>query len=162
LAEGGDLLWLNNNTLAVGIGFRTNREGAKQLQAALPNVEVIPVELPYYLGPDACLHLMSTISMIDEDLAVVYKPLTSVSFLQNLEERGINILDVPESEFESMGPNVLALAPRQCLMLSGNPNTQMKLVEAGCEVVTYKGKQISLNAEGGATCLTRPILRSYD
>ena len=160
-AEGGDLLWVDPKTLAVGLGFRTNRAGLSQLEAALADsgVTVIPVELPYYTGPEACLHLLSLISIVDEKIAVVYPPLLSVPFWQLLMELGFHLIEVPPEEFETMGPNVLALAPGQCLMLAGNPITQQRLVEAGCEVLTYRGDEISLKAEGGATCLTRPILR---
>lgn len=160
-AEGGDLLWLDHNTLAVGLGFRTNAEGLRQLEEALAGqgVTIIPVELPYYTGPEACLHLLSLISIVDYKMAVVYPPLLSVPFWQHLQEYGFRLIEVPPEEFETMGPNVLALAPGQCLMLEGNPITQQRLVEAGCEVLTYRGNEISLKAEGGATCLTRPILR---
>ncbi len=161
LAEGGDLLWVDQQTLAAGIGFRTNPAGVEQLRAALTpiGVRVLTVDLPYYQGPEACLHLMSLISMIADDLAVVYRPLLSVPFLQELERRGVRLIDVPEAEFLTMGINVLALAPNECLMLEGNPQTQAALAAAGCEVRTYRGNEISLKAEGGATCLTRPILR---
>ncbi|GAB4263605.1 MAG: dimethylarginine dimethylaminohydrolase family protein [Candidatus Promineifilaceae bacterium] len=159
LAEGGDLLWLDEKTLAVGLGFRTNAEGLRQLQEAMPDVEIIPVQLPYFTGPEACLHLMSFISMIDRDLAVVYPPLMPVPFWQTLQGRGVQFVEVPEAEFDTMGPNVLALSPRHCVMLAGNPVTKARLEEAGCTVWTYEGYEISLKAEGGATCLTRPILR---
>ena len=159
LAEGGDMLWLDHDTLAVGIGYRTNLEGLRQLGEALPEVELLPVQLPHYHGPEACLHLMSTISMLADDLAVVYKPLTSTLFLQQLEQRGIEFVEVPEEEFATMGPNVLAVMPRVCVMLEGNPITRQRLEAAGCQVYTYKGEEISLKAEGGATCLTRPVLR---
>ncbi|HSG25158.1 MAG TPA: arginine deiminase family protein [Anaerolineales bacterium] len=159
VCEGGDLLWLEEDTLAVGLGYRTNPQGLRQLGEALPGVTLIPFQLPYYLGPSACLHLMSTVSIVAEDLAVVYRPLTSVVFLQELEQRGFRMIDVPEEEFAGMGPNVLALEPRNCVMLEGNPVTSQRLEAAGCSVTTYRGDHISLMAEGGATCLTRPILR---
>lgn len=162
LAEGGDLLWLDGRTLAAGVGFRTNPEGLRQLAAILAplGVTVLPVELPFFQGPAACLHLMSLISLVADDLAVVYRPLLSVPFLQELERRGVRLIDVPEAEFlYTMGTNVLALAPGECIMLEGNPVTQAALAAAGCEVRTYVGREISLKAEGGATCLTRPILR---
>lgn len=159
LCEGGDLLWVDQNTLAVGLGYRTNPEGLRQLSLALPGVELIPVQLPYYRGPEACLHLMSTISIVAEDLAVVYRPLTSVVFLQALASRGFELVDVPDEEFETMGPNVLALKPRECVMLEGNPVTTQRLKAAGCSVTTYSGENLSLVAEGGPTCLTRPIWR---
>jgi N-dimethylarginine dimethylaminohydrolase len=163
LAEGGDLLWVDQKTLAVGLGFRTNREGLRQLQEALADlgVTVIPVELPYYQGPEACLHLLSLISLVDERLAVVYPPLLSIPFWQFLQEQGFHFIEVPPEEFETMGPNVLALAPGQCLMVEGNPITQQRLMAAGCEVLTYRGQEISLKAEGGPTCLTRPLLREH-
>jgi len=163
-AEGGDLLWLDHETLAVGIGFRTNAEGLHQLREVLSGigVSVIPVELPYYTGPEACLHLLSLISIVDDHLAVVYPPLLSVPFWQELERRNFRLIEVPEAEFATMGPNVLALAPGRCIMLEGNPITQSRLEAAGCKVTAYRGNEISLKAEGGATCLTRPILRSIN
>jgi N-dimethylarginine dimethylaminohydrolase len=160
-AEGGDCLWLDEKTLAVGQGFRTNEAGIQQLHEALAplGVTVIPVHLPYYTGPEACLHLMSFISMVADDLAVVYAPLMLVPFWQLLQARGVQFVEVPDEEFDTMGPNVLALAPRHCLMLRDNPITKRRLETAGCTVHTYAGDEISLIAEGGATCLTRPILR---
>lgn len=161
-AEGGDLLWLDRQTLAVGQGFRTNAEGLRQLREAMAGlgVEVLPVPLPYFTGPEACLHLLSLISLVDRDLAVVYPPLLPVPFWNTLRDRGFRIVEVPEEEFPTMGPNVLALAPGRCLMLEGNPVTRRGLEQAGCEVLTYKGREISLKAEGGPTCLTRPVWRS--
>ena len=162
-AEGGDLLWVDHDTLAVGLGFRTNAEGMRQLREVLSGIGVkfIPVELPYYTGPKACLHLLSLISIVDENTAVVYPPLIAVPFWQELQQRDFKLITIPNEEFLTMGTNVLALSPRKCLMLEGNPVTKRLLEEAGCEVVTYKGNEISLKAEGGPTCLTRPILRVY-
>ena len=161
-AEGGDLLWLDRHTLAVGQGFRTNAEGLRQLREILAplDVEVIPVELPYFGGPEACLHLLSLISLVDHDLAVVYPSLLSVPFWRFLHDRGIRLIEVPDLEFATQGPNVLALSPRKVLMLEGNPITQGRLEEAGCEVLTYSGREISWKAEGGPTCLTRPVWRA--
>ncbi len=160
-AEGGDLLWLDETTLAVGQGFRTNAAGLAQLTEAVQKlgVKTIPVQLPYYHGPRACLHLMSLISLVDADLAVVYLPLLPVTFFQYLQQRAFRFVEVSDDEFVTMGANVLALAPGYCVMLAGNPITQARLEQAGCRVVTYQGYEISLKAEGGATCLTRPILR---
>jgi len=161
-AEGGDLLWVDHDTLAVGQGFRTNHEGLRQLREALEplGVTVILVPLPYYGGPVACLHLMSLISLVDHDAAVIYLPLLPVPFWQHLRNRDFRFVEVPDEEFESMGTNVLALSPGRCLLLEGNPVTRRRLEEAGCEVFTYRGNEISLKAEGGPTCLTRPVLRS--
>lgn len=161
-AEGGDLLWLDERTLCVGLGFRTNAAGFAQLGEALAGsgVELVPVQLPYFEGPEACLHLMSIISMVDDDLAVVYRPLLPVPFYRLLVERDIRLVDVDDEEFVTMGTNVLAIGPRNCLMLERNHMTRAALEEAGCRVATYRGDEMSLKAEGGATCLTRPILRS--
>ncbi len=161
-AEGGDLMWLDATTLIAGRGFRTNSEGIEQLRAGLAphGVSVLAFDLPYFIGPRACLHLMSFVSLIDRDLAVIYPPLAPAAFWQLLEERSVQTVEVPKEEFATMAPNVLALAPRRCLMLEGNPITQRRLEAAGCEVSTYRGQEISLKAEGGPTCLTRPILRA--
>ncbi len=160
-AEGGDLVWLDHDTLAVGQGFRTNRDGLGQLDAVLRGlgVRTLPVPLPYFHGPEACLHLMSLISLVDRDLAVVYAPLLPTPFWNELKDRGFDLILVPEDEFSTMGPNVLALRPREVVILRGNPRTQALLEDAGCRVHTYAGDEISLKAEGGPTCLTRPVLR---
>jgi len=160
-AEGGDLLWIDHDTLAVGQGFRTNREGLRQLEKILGplGIRLIPVPLPFFEGPEACLHLMSLISLLDEDLAVVYPRFLPVPFSEELRQRGIEWVEVPDAEFATMGPNVLALAPRDLVALRGNPVTRRRLAAAGCRVQTYRGDEISLKAEGGPTCLTRPVLR---
>lgn len=161
MAEAGDCLWLDEETLAVGLGARTNAAGMDQLRGLLgPSVRLFPVTLPVPETPDSCLHLMSFISLVDERLAVVYSSLLPPDFRQELERRGIALVEVPEAEYPSMGPNVLALAPRRCLMLDGNPVTRKRLEAAGATVLTYVGREISLKAEGGPTCLTRPVWRA--
>lgn len=160
LGEAGDCLWLDPSTLAVGLGFRTNAAGLAQLREALGSaIEIVPVELPWFTGPDACLHLMSLVSLVDADLAVVYSSLMPVPFRERLRSSGFRLVEVPEEEFATLGSNVLTLAPRHCVMLEGNPVTQARLMAAGCRVETYRGREISLKAEGGPTCLTRPVLR---
>lgn len=161
-AEGGDFLWLDDETLAVGLGFRTNRAAVDQLSEVLKphGVNLVTVELPYADGPRACLHLGSYISMLDRDLAVAHLSFMAVSFWRLLNERGIQLVEVPDDEYATMAPNVLCLAPRKGLMLEGNPKTQERLEAAGCEVLTYRGNELSLKAEGGPTCLTLPLLRT--
>ena len=159
--EGGDVAWLNENTLAAGHTYRTNEEGIRQLkQLVEPNgVEVITVPLPHYKGPSDVFHLMSILSPVDKDLAVVYSPLMPIAFRNFLLEKGYSLVEVPDNEFDSMGCNVLALAPRVCLMVSGNPKTKSALENAGCKVIEYSGQEISVKGGGGPTCLTRPLAR---
>lgn len=158
--EGGDIIWLNDTTLAVGEGPRTNAAGIAQLKNILgPSVEVHTVPLPAPAHPDDVFHLMSMISPLDVDLALIHKPLMPKSFLDWLAARGISFVDVAENEFEAMACNVLALGPRDLLMLDCLPETKSRLEEVGCRVQTYKGDEISRKGEGGPTCLTRPIAR---
>lgn len=159
--EGGDVVWLGPRMLAVGVGYRTNVEGTAQLRRLLGTSidELIEVPLPHWRGPGDVLHLMSLLSPLDEDLAVVYSPLLSVPFRQRLVAMGISFVEVPEAEFDSMGVNVLALAPRRCLMLSGNPRTRAALERADASVTEYDGSEISVKGCGGPTCLTRPLVR---
>jgi len=159
--EGGDCCWLDPQTLAVGQGYRTNAEGIRQLAAMLEpvGVRVVVMPLPHWHGPEECLHLLSLISPLDERLAVVYRPLLPVPFLEMLAARGWELIDVPDDEFASQGPNVLALAPRRCLILKENVETIRRLQAVGCDVTTYTGDEISHNRTGGPTCLTRPLLR---
>jgi N-dimethylarginine dimethylaminohydrolase len=160
LAEGGDTLWLDRETLVVGLGYRTNQAGAEQLAAALPDVNVLTVDLPHYHGPGEVMHLMSLVSPLDRDLAVVYPPLMPVRLVELLRERGYDFVEVPDDEFESMGCNVLALGPRAALALEGNPETRRRMEAKGVEVRVYSGEELSRKGDGGPTCLTRPLLRA--
>lgn len=158
--EGGDFLWLDEATAVVGRGYRTNDEGIRQVRALLgEEVELVVVPLPHWKGPSDVFHLMSIISPIDTDLALVYSPLLPVPFRELLLTRGMELVDVPSEEFEGMGCNVLAVAPRVCLALEGNPVTEARLELAGARVHTYRGEEISVPGAGGPTCLTRPLVR---
>lgn len=159
--EGGDVAWLDEHTLAVGHSYRSNEEGIRQLTALLQplGAHVITVPLPHYRGPSDVFHLMSILSPVDTNLAVVYSPLMPIVFRNLLLQRGYQLIEVPDNEFDSMGCNVLALAPRECLMVDGNPVTKAALEQAGCKVTVYKGEEISVKGGGGPTCLTRPINR---
>ena len=159
-AEGGDLLWLDRSTLLAGRGYRTNDDGIAQLRTLLgQSIDVVVFDLPHLHGPDECLHLMSFISPLDADLAVVYLPLVPVRLMELLRERDIGIVEVPDHEFVSMGPNVLALGPRVALALDGNLETRRRMEHAGVDVRTYVGDEISRKGDGGPTCLTRPLER---
>jgi N-dimethylarginine dimethylaminohydrolase len=159
LAEGGDTLWLDQTTLLVGIGYRTNEAAVAALGVAFPGVEVLAFDLPHWNGAGEVLHLLSFISPLDADLALVYPRLAPVRLLSLLAERGIRVVEVPDEEFESQGTNVLALGPRRALALDGNPETRRRLESAGVEVTVYTGEEISKKGDGGPTCLTRPLLR---
>jgi N-dimethylarginine dimethylaminohydrolase len=159
--EGGDVVWLDRRTIAVGRGYRTNDEGIEQLRVLLGDGidELIVVPLPHWRGPDDVFHLMSIVSPVDTDLAVAYSPLMPVPFRETLRSRGIDLVEVPDEEFASMGANVLAIAPRCCIMVAGNPITRARLERAGASVAQYDGIDISIKGGGGPTCLTRPLLR---
>lgn len=160
LLEGGDVVWLDRRTAAVGRGYRTNDAGIAQFSAIVgPDVTCLTVPLPHWRGAGDVFHLMSIISPVDRDLAVVYAPLLPVPFREALLSLGYAFVEVPDGEFESMGANVLALAPRQCVMLAGNRRTKRLLETAGANVYEYVGREISLKGGGGPTCLTRPIAR---
>jgi dimethylargininase len=160
-ADGGDMFFLDPRTLLIGISYRTNPEAVKQLTALLEprGVDVIPFDLPHFHGPAECLHLMSSISPIDADLALVYLPLTPVRLLSLLRERGVGIVEVAEEDFDTLGPNVLAIAPRVVLAIEGNDATNDNLRAAGIEVRTFRGDHICTIGDGGPTCLTRPLDR---
>jgi len=159
--EGGDVAWLDDKTLAVGHTYRTNEEGIRQLTNLLAplGVHVMSVPMPHYKGPSDVFHLMSVLSPVDKNLAVVYSPLIPIIFRNELIVRGYELVEVPDEEFDSMGCNVLALAPRVCLMVKGNPITKSRLEKAGCKVIEYQGAEISVKGGGGPTCLTRPVMR---
>ena len=159
--EGGDFIWLSDTKAAVGLGPRTNQNGIDQLRKILGNsVDLHVVPLPEPTHPDDVLHLMSIISPLDKDLVLIYRPLMPVSFIQWLEQLGIKFIEVDEAEYLLMGCNVLATSPRSVIMLENLPGVQRNLQNAGCDVQTYKGIEISRKGEGGPTCLTRPLKRN--
>ena len=158
--EGGDTAWLDEGTLLVGIGYRTNEAALTALSGAFPGVDVIAFDLPHWNGSGEVMHLMSIISPLDRDLALVYPRIAPVRLFELLAERGITVVEVPDEEFETQGPNVLALGPRRALALEGNPETRRRMERAGVEVAVYRGEEISKKGDGGPTCLTRPLLRT--
>ena len=160
--EGGDVVWLDDRVLAVGIAYRSNEEGVRQLRELTAGIveEIVHVPLPHWNGQDDCLHLMSMLSPVDQDLAVVYSRLMPVPFRDFLISRGIRFIEVPDSEYDSMGCNVLSIAPGRCVVIAGNPLTKKMLEDEGVEVFEFKGENLCLKGGGGPTCLTRPILRT--
>lgn len=157
--EGGDVVWLDRRTLAVGRGYRTSVGAIERLRALLPEVEVVPVPLPHWKGPGDVFHLMSMLSPLAEDLLLVYSPLLPVPFRAGLLERGFELVEVPGPEFDSQGCNVLAVAPRVAVALDGSPETRRRMEASGVEVHAFTGAEISLPGCGGPTCLTRPLER---
>jgi len=160
VAEGGDTVWLDAETLLVGIGYRTSPAAVAALESVFPRVQVLTFDLPHWNGRGEVMHLMSFISPLDGDLALVYRRIAPVRLLELLAERGIEVVGVPDDEFETQGSNVLALGPRQALALDGSPETRRRMERAGVDVVVYRGEEISLKGDGGPTCLTRPLLRA--
>ena len=161
-AEAGDMIWLDSRTLIVGRSFRTNKAGIGRLADLLSplGVAVIAVPLPYWNGPEDVLHLMSFISLLDSDLALVYRRLVPVTLYELLQERQIDLVDVPDEEYMTLGCNVLAVAPRHGISVKGNPVTRARLEAAGCTVSEFEGSEICIPGAGGPTCLTRPLLRA--
>ena len=113
----------------------------------------------HWHGPEDVFHLMSIVSPIDRVLFLVYSPLMPVPFREALISRGIELLEIPDSEFATLGCNVLAVAPREVLMVAGNLETRARLERAGVTVHEFAGREICLKGGGGPTCLTRPLTR---
>jgi len=161
-ADGGDIIWLDDRTLLVGRSYRTNVEGVRQIREIMAAEDVVvgSADMPHDRGPAHVLHLMSVISPVADDLAVVYPPLAPVPLMQELAARSVRIVAVPAAEYDTMACNVLPVRPGVVVMLAGNPRTRAALEAAGCEVHLYDGSEISLKGDGGPTCLTAPILRA--
>jgi len=163
-AEAGDTLWLDEKTFLIGRGFRTNQIGAEQLKEIISpmGIDVHIFDLPVYLGSAACLHLMSLISLVHTHTALVCMPLLPVRLLKLLEIKGFKLIEAPYEEFKksnTLSTNILAMAPGDCLMLNGLPETKNALIRAGIKVDVFDGNELCIGCEGGPTCLTRPLLR---
>jgi N-dimethylarginine dimethylaminohydrolase len=159
--EAGDILWLDKETLLVGHGYRTNAQGIAHLRAlfAPEGVEVISAPLPHGAGPAACLHLMSLISLLDEETAIVDLSWLAVETVELLRARGYRFIEIDPSEHDTLACNVLSLGRKRLLALEENKKTNDKLRAAGFEVRTFPGSELCINGSGGPTCLTRPLLR---
>ncbi len=165
IAEGGDMFWIDKKTLVVGKGFRTNQIGIEQIKCMLSvfNIDVISFDLPFFKGPEACLHMMSLISLVDKKKALAYVSLLPIGLVKLLKEKGYDLIEAPEDEFiasEGLNINVLAIKPAVCVMVSGFPKTKKALEKSGVTVHTFVGDSLCIGCEGGPTCLTRPILRA--
>lgn len=161
-SDGGDKVWLDADTLLVGRGYRTSAAAVQQMREILGpyGVDVVSLDLPHFMGPDAVLHLMSALSPIDHDLAVVYEPLAPVAMLELLDARGITRIPCDEDEFWTQGANILAVAPRVVVLAAGNPKVQRRLEAAGVEVHVFDGSEVAVKGDGGPTCLTQPLWRA--
>ena len=160
--EGGDVVWIKDDLVVIGLTYRTNGEGIRQFQALLNphDIDVVAVPMVHWDGPGAVLHLMSIISMLDTDLAVVYERLLPIPFRDMLAALGIELVQVPDEEYDSLGCNVLAVKPRQVVVRSGNPVTVERVRKAGCVVEEFAGDHICYVGSGGPTCLARPVHRA--
>ncbi len=159
--EGGDVLWIDEKTVAIGRGYRTNDEGIRQFKELTKDIidEYIIVPMPHGDGEDCCLHLMSIISFVDTDKAVVYSKYMPVFFREYLIEKGITLIECGDEEYDYLGTNVLCVAPGKCITIAGNPEITAKMRDAGIDVTTYEGKELSYRGTGGPTCLTCPLYR---
>ena len=162
--EGGDCFWLDSSTIAIGRGYRTNQAGIEQLSVIVAphGITVEAYDMPWFHGPEACLHLLSVVNPLDVDLSLVYAPLVPVALYERMKDHGYELLHVPEDEFEAsagLNLNVLPTRPRRCLAIAGFPRTAELMRAAGCEVITFEADELCLPCEGGPTCLTRPLHR---
>ncbi|TPK67952.1 amidinotransferase [Mesorhizobium sp. WSM4307] len=162
--EGGDCVWLDARTLVIGRGVRSNQEGIQQISNLLTplGVSVYGFDLPLWQGEEACLHLMSVISPLADDLALVYSPLLPAPFYQMLKARGIRLVEGDAEEFAAsngLSLNVLPTNPLKVIAVAGFPKTKAAMEAAGCTVEIFEADALCIACEGGPTCLTRPILR---
>jgi N-dimethylarginine dimethylaminohydrolase len=159
--DGGDTFWLRPDVFCIGRSLRTNREGARQLADIVgAGSDVHDFDVPYGEGPEFCLHLLSLISPVADDLAAVYLPLLPTGLFELLVDHGVGLVPVPAEEYDTLGCNILAVRPGVLIVVDGNPTTRRMLEARGCEVHAFDGSEICRNGSGGPTCLTRPILRT--
>ena len=161
IADGGDKVWLDAKTLLIGHGYRTNGEGIEQIRKMLApyGVEVHAFDLPHFQGPEAVLHLMSVLSPISQDKAVVYEPLAPIRLLEFLKSRNITWLTVNDTEVHTQGANILTVEPNVVVLAAGNPEIEGKLRKSGVTVHIFNGANVAVKGDGGPTCLTAPLLR---
>jgi N-dimethylarginine dimethylaminohydrolase len=161
-SESGDIVWLDQGTLLVGDGYRTNKAGIEQMRSLLSpkKVDVLSAPLPYGPGPSACLHLMSLMSVMDERTILVDLPWLAVETVELLKARGFRLIEIEYGERETLACNVLALGGKRLIAIEENAMTNQRMRDAGFDVRTFPGSEVCINGAGGPTCLTRPLLRA--
>jgi dimethylargininase len=159
--EGGDTFWLRPDLLCIGRTLRTNGEGASQLAAiAAGEGDVHIFDVPYWKGPAELVHLLSVISPVADDVAVVYLPLLPAGLYELLQDLSYRLVEVPDEEYPTLACNVLAVRPGVVVTAEGNDVTRSRLEAAGVEVHAVPLREVGENGSGGVTCLTRPVLRA--
>jgi len=160
VADGGDFCWLRRDVLVGGRSYRTNQAAHDQLRDLLAREgqQLYTVDMPHDRGPAHVLHLMSCLSPVADDLAVVFEPIAPVPLLQLLTELGIAWVAVDPDEYDALGSNVLAVAPGVAVMYDGSPRTRRALEARGVDVHVVDASELA-KGDGGPTCLTRPLLR---
>jgi N-dimethylarginine dimethylaminohydrolase len=157
--EGGDTFWLRPDLLCIGRTLRTNDAGARQL-AAIAGGDARIFDVPYWKGPAELVHLLSVISPVADDVAVVFLPLLPAGLHELLMDLRFRLVQVPEEEYPTLGCNVLAVRPGVVVVADGNPGTRSRMEAAGIEAHAIPLGELGENGSGGVTCLTRPVLRA--
>lgn len=160
-AEGGDFLWVAPDLVLAGRSYRTNAQGIAEVKAVLEplGVTVVPAPVVHWVGPGSVMHLLSAVSLVDRDLAVAFLPLLAVETVELLRDRGVEFIEITREEFDNLGCNILALGPRHCLVVEGNPRVRRELEKKGAKVEEFPDRELGLNMGGGPTCLVQAVLR---
>ena len=157
--EGGDCVWLSQDTLAIGIGHRSNADAVDQLKGLFPSIQFLAIPLPGQGGPKACFHLGSILSMLGPDLALVHEPLLPDVLRSELQNRGIETVTCAPEEFDTQACNVLCTSPYRVVMVDGNPQTKASLEARKVTVTGVPGEELMLLGTGGPTCLVQSLQR---
>jgi len=169
--EGGDLIFLDEETLLVGVANRTNQKAIQQLTSVgersgqLRSLFAIPL-------PSWVLHLDGTIMPVDRDLAIVHlrslqKPgilfedgnmKKNVNLPKFLKERETHLVEVTDYERQRRATNIMPLGARKAIAYDGNARTRRELVRNGVDLIEIEGSEL-IRGSGGPRCMTAAILR---
>lgn len=152
--EGGDFFFLDDKTIVIGLLERTNQIGYQEIKEHFKNqYEVLFVESdPEFLHLDMCFNL------IDEHLALICKDAFDISFLQELQKRNIELIEVSKEDIFRHGLNVQALGDKKVLALKKNHDINLQIKQKGYEVIELDITEI-LKCGGGIHCMTFPLKR---
>ncbi|MCD6359241.1 MAG: amidinotransferase [Armatimonadetes bacterium] len=157
--EGADAAWINENTVMVATGHRTNHEALRQLTALFNemNVELVHVGLPY-----GSMHLMDTLRIVDKDLALCWPGRVPYDAVAELRDRGFSVYFIPDlaEATQGMPLNFVTLAPRRILMPGGNPVTEAFYRELGIDYTTVTINEL-IKAAGAIGCLSGILEREH-
>jgi len=169
--EGGDAVWLDEETLMIGYGPRTNEEAVKKvlmegLGKTFKNLIAVPL-------PGRRVHLDGALMILSDKIAVtriedismypskMYMEdgrIKIINLAKWLMEKGYELITVNDREDRMFGANLVAIGEMKVLSYLWNRRIMRELEKRGFDVIGVEGYEL-VKGGGGLHCMILPIER---